>query len=112
MSNTDKDGKIIELSATSAEADGAEPVTEKKQEDQKEIKPPICGFDESGYFYVKIDARYGYLSILGYLQESADWLKYHVNQQKIAAMKEEKHGLVKPNFFKKAAGRFNLFKGK
>lgn len=85
-----------------------EAAPEQKKDDA--IEPPFKGFVESEgrtYFLVKIDARFGYLSILGFLQEAGDYLKFHIAKQR-----EQASRIIKPTG-KGMGGRFlNLIRGK
>lgn len=58
------------------------------------LTPAFVGFDENGrYFVVKIEVREGYRSILGFLEEAGDWLKFHVHRQQ---QEMAKQALLKP----------------
>lgn len=116
MANTDNtldevksNGENPELAKLEVKTD--EVLSPKPEEPKPDapIEQPAKGFTESGYFFVKIHSSFGYLTILGYLQEAADFLKWHINMQRQA---EEKKKIIDPAKAKGWGGRFNLFKGK
>ncbi len=116
MSNTDiqgatinPDGKNIKLVKSEAEASAAPVEGQKEPEAKVELESPSIRFDEAGYFVVKIHTSYGYRNILGFLVEAMDWIKLQVSIKHRQEM-ERQEKLIKPNFMKKVAGRFNLFK--
>src|ERR1700690_1517463 len=72
-----------ELAKTPAEAAGDVLPKEEKSEQVVDLPNPEKGFGPTGQFFtVKIDTRYGYLAILGWLDEAKDFLKFHIMRQR------------------------------
>jgi hypothetical protein len=66
--------------------------------------PPSFGFDQEGYFFLKIHSGMGFLSMLGFVQKAILWLNDRMTEFET---RKKDQGLVKPN---KGIGRFNIFK--
>lgn len=76
-----------------AEMASAEP-DQTKQEEFGKLEAPQHGFDQTGrYFIAKIEVRYGYLAVIGFLTEAIQYFRYEVARQRKEA---EASKLIKP----------------
>lgn len=71
------------------------------------VDAPNFGFDDKGYFVVRVHSTVGYHAIQGYLLEAQAFLRGAVLNQQRQEMEKKK--ILKPNEGK-FRGRFNLFK--
>lgn len=69
---------------------------EAQQADAGKPDAPFHGFDDKGYFVVRVHSSFGYIFILGWLLKSADWIKMWVSRQ-VMEDKESK-SIIKPGF--------------
>lgn len=93
-------------SADETLANGTSP-DEKQKEAGREVAGPTVGFDQEGYFFVKIHMTYSYLAMLGFLDEAREWLMLrHKGSSRNQFKEDEAKQLIKPKGFR----GFNLFK--
>ena len=73
-----------------------------------QVPAPTFGFTEKGTFFLEVDVRLGFLTILGCLTRAISFINGAFNQQEAKMREQEKQkSLLKP---KTGFGKFNLFK--